>query len=68
MEQKHVEQSFFYNWLLDNKYLNDLLKEQLRSAKEMVEMIRRYDTWDWASMGEEGLVSKMERSVWYIFS
>lgn len=58
----------FYNWLLENKYLNDLPEEQLRSAKEMVEMIRRYDTWDWASMGEEGLVSKKWNDLFGIYS
>lgn len=58
----------FYKWLLDNHFLDNLQKNQLHSAKEMVELIRRYDTWDWASMGEEGFVSKKLNDLFGLYS
>lgn len=58
----------FYKWLLDNHFLDNLQKNQLSSAEEMVELIRRYDTWDWASMGEEGFVSKNLNDLFGLYS
>lgn len=58
----------FYKWLLDNNFLDHIQEEQLRSIREMVEVVRRYDTWDWASMGEEGLVSKKWNDLFGIYS
>ena len=58
----------FYKWLLNNHFLDNLQESQLKSADEMVELIRQYDTWDWASMGEEGFASKKLDDLFELYS
>lgn len=42
----------FYSWLRDNQKLMDV-----PALGRFVEVIRNYDTWRWASMGAEGVIS-----------
>ena len=52
----------FYNWLVNNGYLSkcDILDR-------FVEVIRDYDTWRWATLGEEGVICKQVNDLLYLY-
>lgn len=52
----------YYKWLVKTGYLEDKL-----SYRIIVETIRDYDTWRWASKGELGLVSKQFNDLFHIY-
>lgn len=52
----------YYYWLVDNGYLSkcDILDR-------FVEVIRDYDTWRWATLGEEGVICKQVNDLLYLY-
>ena len=64
-EETHILTSgteIYYNWLVENGYLNkcDILDR-------FVEVVRDYDTWRWASLGEEGVICKQVNDLLYLY-
>lgn len=64
-EETHIKTSgteMYYNWLVNNGYLSkcDILDR-------FVEVVRDYDTWRWASLGEEGIICKQVNDLLYIY-
>lgn len=52
----------YYYWLVDNGYL-----EQQPVLDDFVEIVRNYDTWRWASLGEEGLICKKVNDLFHLY-
>ena len=52
----------FYKWLVEFGYLSkcDVLDR-------FVEVVRDYDTWRWAELGEEGIICKQVNDLLYIY-
>ena len=64
-EETHIKTcgtELFYNWLVDNGYLNkhDILDR-------FVEVVRDYDTWRWEELGEEGVICKQVNDLLYLY-
>ena len=64
-EETHIKTSgteMYYYWLVDNGYLSkcDILDR-------FVEVIRDYDTWRWATLGEEGVICKQVNDLLYLY-
>lgn len=51
----------FYDWLVDF-----LLKEDA-TIRRFTQIVRDYDTWRWAELGEEGLISKKVNDLYYLY-
>lgn len=52
----------FYHWLVEYGYLN-----KSKVLDRFVEIIRDYDTWRWAELGEDGVISKKINDLLYIY-
>lgn len=52
----------FYQWLVEYGYLN-----KSKVLDKFVEIIRDYDTWRWAKLGEDGVISKKVNDLLYIY-
>lgn len=52
----------YYKWLVKTGYLEDK-----SSYRTIIEIIRDYDTWRWASKGKIGLVSKQFNDLFHIY-
>lgn len=52
----------FYQWLVEYGYLN-----KSKVLDKFVEIIRDYDTWRWAELGEDGVISKKVNDLLYIY-
>lgn len=52
----------FYHWLVEYGYLN-----KSKVLDRFVEIIRDYDTWRWAELGEDGVISKKVNDLLYIY-
>lgn len=52
----------FYEWLIKNGYLED--KPEIR---KFVNLVRDYDTWRWAELGEEGKICKQVNDLFYLY-
>lgn len=52
----------YYKWLVDGGYLKD--NSQLR---ELVSIIRDYDTWRWVTIGENGIICKQINDLLYLY-
>lgn len=52
----------YYKWLVDAGYLEDNF--QLR---EFVSVVRDYDTWRWATIGESGIICKQINDLLYLY-
>lgn len=52
----------FYNWLVEYGYLN-----KSKVLDKFVEIVRDYDTWRWAELGEKGLIRKKINDLLYIY-
>ena len=52
----------FYHWLGKYGYIN-----KSKVLDRFVEIIRDYDTWRWAELGEDGLISKKINDLLYIY-
>ena len=52
----------FYYWLVENGYLR-------RSVylNKFVKIVRDYDTWRWAELGEDGVICKKINDLFYIY-
>ena len=54
----------FYEWC------NDMIPDKIMNPEpvsNMVNIIRDYDTWRWASLGEAGLISKKVNNLLYLY-
>ena len=54
----------FYEWC------NDMIPDKIMNPEpisKMVDIIRNYDTWRWASLGEAGLISKKVNNLLYLY-
>lgn len=56
----------FYHWLVLNGYLSDELKAN-KSLEEFAELVRNYDTWRWATLGEDGVICKQVNDLLYLY-
>lgn len=56
----------FYRWLVLNGYLDDELKAN-KSSEEFAELVRNYDTWRWATLGEDGVICKQVNDLLYLY-
>lgn len=52
----------FYHWLIEYEYI-----EKSKVLDRFVEVIRDYDTWRWAELGEKGIISKKINDLLYIY-
>ena len=52
----------FYQWLVEYGYLN-----KSKVLDKFVEIIRDYDTWRWAKLGADGVISKKVNDLLYIY-
>lgn len=52
----------FYQWLVEYGYLN-----KSKVLDKFVEIIRDYDIWRWAELGEDGIISKKVNDLLYIY-
>lgn len=52
----------FYHWLVEHEYLN-----KSKVLDKFVEIVRDYDTWRWAELGEDGVISKKINDLLYIY-
>ena len=52
----------YYNWLIDNHYLYN--SEVLN---RFVELVRDYDTWRWAELGENGIICKKVNDLLHLY-
>lgn len=52
----------FYEWLIKNGYLED--KPEIR---KFVNLVRDYDTWRWAELGEEGKICKQVNDLFHLY-
>ena len=52
----------FYNWLVENGCL-----DRSKYLDRFVEIIRDYDTWRWAELGEKGFICKKINDLLYIY-
>ena len=52
----------FYHWLVEYGYI-----EKSKVLDRFVEIIRNYDTWRWAELGEKGIISKKINDLLYIY-
>lgn len=64
-EETHIKTSgteMYYHWLVDNGYLqgSDVLDT-------FAELVRNYDTWRWAELGEEGIICKQVNDLMYLY-
>lgn len=64
-EETHIKTSgteMYYHWLVDNGYLqgSDVLDA-------FAELVRNYDTWRWAELGEEGIICKQVNDLMYLY-
>lgn len=52
----------YYHWLIDNGYLSrsDVLDR-------FAELVRNYDTWRWATLGDNGIICKQVNDLFYIY-
>ena len=52
----------YYEWLINRGYItrNDTIDR-------FVQIIRDYDTWRWAELGDEGIISKQINDLFYIY-
>ena len=64
-EETYIKTSgteMYYHWLVDNGYLqgSDVLDT-------FAELVRNYDTWRWAELGEEGIICKQVNDLMYLY-
>ena len=64
-EYNHIKTSgteLYYHWLADKGYIdrNDTLDR-------FVELVRNYDTWRWATLGESGIICKQVNDLLYLY-
>ena len=52
----------FYEWLL---YFNFL--EENKTIRKFVDIVRDYDTWRWAELGDKGTVCKKVNDLYYLY-
>jgi oligoribonuclease NrnB/cAMP/cGMP phosphodiesterase (DHH superfamily) len=52
----------YYKWLVENGKL-----QRTETLDRFVEVVRNYDTWRWAEMGEDGLISKDINDLFYLY-
>ena len=52
----------YYKWLVDNDHL-----KKTTVLDRFVELVRDYDTWRWATLGEEGIICKQVNDLLYIY-
>ena len=56
----------FYHWLGMNGCLNEAL-ENNEALRRFAELVRDYDTWRWAELGEEGVICKQVNDLLYLY-
>ena len=56
----------FYHWLGMNGCFNDEL-ENNKLLDVFVELVRNYDTWRWAELGDEGILCKQVNDLLYLY-
>ena len=64
-EENNIKTSgteLYYWWLIDNGHLKNN-----KALSKFVEIIRNYDTWRWATLGEEGVISKQINDLLYLY-
>jgi oligoribonuclease NrnB/cAMP/cGMP phosphodiesterase (DHH superfamily) len=52
----------YYKWLIENGKL-----QRTETLDRFVEVVRNYDTWRWAEMGEDGLICKDVNDLLYLY-
>lgn len=52
----------YYKWLVENGKL-----QKTATLDRFVEVVRNYDTWRWAEMGEDGLICKDVNDLLYLY-
>ena len=52
----------YYKWLIDENCL-----EKSDVLGRFVEIVRNYDTWRWAALGEEGIICKQINDLLYLY-
>lgn len=52
----------YYHWLINNGYLN-----RNNTLDRFVELVRNYDTWRWATLGEYGVICKQVNDLLYLY-
>ena len=56
----------FYHWLVMNGCISDEL-ENNEALRRFSELVRDYDTWRWAELGEEGIICKQVNDLMYLY-
>lgn len=52
----------YYKWLIDENCL-----EKSYVLERFVDVVRNYDTWRWATLGEEGIICKQINDLLYLY-
>jgi oligoribonuclease NrnB/cAMP/cGMP phosphodiesterase (DHH superfamily) len=52
----------YYHWLVENGKL-----QRTETLDRFVEIVRNYDTWRWAEMGDDGLICKDVNDLFYLY-
>jgi oligoribonuclease NrnB/cAMP/cGMP phosphodiesterase (DHH superfamily) len=52
----------YYNWLVENGYL-----DKSGALDKFVEVVRDYDTWRWATLGNSGTICKQVNDLLYLY-
>lgn len=61
----HIKTSgteLYYNWLISTKSIR-----KHKRLDRFVEIVRDYDTWRWAELGEEGILCKQVNDLLYLY-
>lgn len=57
----------YYRWLIENNYLQNKRKGTASALYDFVELVRDYDTWRWATLGEDGIICKQVNDLLYLY-
>lgn len=53
----------YYYWLIDNCYL-----VKSHTLDRFVELVRNYDTWRWATLGDKGVICKQINDLFHLYN
>lgn len=64
-EKTHIKTSgteMYYHWLVRIGYLN-----RNKALDNFAELVRNYDTWRWATLGEKGIICKQINDLFHLY-
>lgn len=59
--------AIFFRYLIDGERFVDFKPKVINNIIKFVKIVRDYDTWRWAELGDEGIVCKRVNDLFYIY-